>query len=250
MKNLVIVRGGGDIATGTIYKLYKCGFKVLILEVKNPSAIRRNVAFSEAVYEGWQKVEDVTCYLAESLDKAVSMLEEGKLTILVDPEGECIRELKPLAVVDAILAKRNMGTKKSMADIVIGLGPGFTAGTHANADVHAVVETMRGHSLGRIIYEGSAIANTGIPAVVGGYGIERVIKSPGKGILRNKKHIADVVKKGDIVAVIENSSNLDDYVSVTASIDGILRGMIRDGYVHHCLVAHLRLGLHLHILQC
>lgn len=230
MKNLVIVRGGGDIATGTIYKLYKCGFKVLILEVKNPSAIRRNVAFSEAVYEECQKVEDVTCYLAESLEEAVSMLEDGKLTILVDPEGEYIRELKPLAVVDAILAKRNMGTKKSMADIVIGLGPGFTAGVNEEADVHAVIETMRGHSLGRIIYEGNAIANTGIPAVVGGYGIERVIKSPGKGILRNKKNIADVVKKGDIVAVIENDSDLDDYVSVTATIDGILRGMIRDGY--------------------
>lgn len=227
MKNLVIVRGGGDIATGTIYKLYRCGFKVLILEVENPSAIRRNVAFSEAVYEGWQKVEDVTCYLAESLEEAVSMLEDGKLTILVDPEGECIRELKPLAVVDAILAKRNMGTKKVMADIVIGLGPGFTAGNTEECDVHAIIETMRGHSLGRIIYEGKAIANTGIPAVVGGYGIERVIKSPGKGILYSKKKIADSVKAGDVVAVIQDERIKH---SVTASIDGILRGMIRDGY--------------------
>lgn len=223
MNDLVIVRGGGDIATGTIYKLYKCAFKVLVLEVPTPSAIRRNVAFSEAVYEGQQMVEDLTCYLAADLAEAGLMLEAGKLTMLVDPKGESIQKLKPLAVVDAILAKKNLGTNKQMADIVIGLGPGFTAGE----DVHAVIETMRGHSLGRVIYEGCAIADTGIPAVVGGYGKERVIKSPSQGILRNKKYIADVVKKGDVVAVIETS---EGEISVVATIGGILRGMIRDGY--------------------
>ena len=223
MNDLVIVRGGGDIATGTIYKLYKCGFQVLVLEVSNPSAIRRNVAFSEAVYEGQQTVEDVTCYLAANLEEAVSMLNAGKLTMLTDPKGDCISKLKPLAVVDAILAKKNLGTNKEMADIVIGLGPGFTAGD----DVHAVIETMRGHSLGRIIYAGQAIANTGIPAVVGGFGKERVIKSPAKGILRNKKQIADVVKKGDVIAVIEGEGIEPP---ILATINGILRGMIRDGY--------------------
>jgi selenium-dependent molybdenum hydroxylase system YqeB family protein len=223
MKNLVIVRGGGDIATGTIYKLYKCGFQVLVLEVEHPSAIRRNVAFSEAVYEGMQRVEDVTCHLAKDLDEAIEMIEAGKLAMLIDPKGVCVEKLKPLAVVDAILAKKNLGTTREMADIVIGLGPGFTAGE----DVHAVIETMRGHSLGRVIYEGSAIANTGIPAVVGGFGKERVIKSPAKGILRNKKQIADVVKKGDVVAVIEDE---EIETPVIATIDGILRGMIRDGY--------------------
>lgn len=223
MKNLVIVRGGGDIATGTIYKLYKCGFKVLILEVSNPSAIRRNVAFSEAVYEGMKTVEDVTCYMAADVDEAVVMLESGKLTMLIDPNGECMEGLKPLAVVDAILAKKNLGTGKKMADIVIGLGPGFTA----EEDVHAVIETMRGHSLGRVIYDGCAIANTGIPAVVGGFGKERVIKSPAKGILKNRKRIADVVYKGDVIAVIQNG---ESETTVTATIDGILRGMIRDGY--------------------
>lgn len=223
MKNLVIVRGGGDIATGTIYKLYKCGFQVLILEVEHPSAIRRNVSFSEAVYEGMQTVEDVTCYLAKDLEEAIEMLETGKLTMIIDPKGDCIEKLKPLAVVDAILAKKNLGTNQEMADIVIGLGPGFIAGK----DVHAVIETMRGHSLGRVIYEGSAIANTGIPAVVGGYGKERVLKSPAKGILRNRKQIADVVQKDDIVAVIEDEGI---EIPVIATIDGILRGMIRDGY--------------------
>ena len=226
MENLVIVRGGGDIATGTIYKLYKCGFQVLVLEVENPSAIRRKVAFSEAVYEGQKTVEDVTCYLAPDLDNAVAMIESGKLTMIVDPKGVCISKLRPLAVVDAILAKKNLGTNKGMADIVIGLGPGFTAGK----DVHAVVETMRGHSLGRVIYEGSAIANTGIPALVGGYGKERVIKSPAKGILRNRKQIADVVKSGDVIAEIELGGTLEKAIPVTVMIDGILRGMIRDGY--------------------
>lgn len=226
MENFVIVRGGGDIATGTIYKLHKCGFKVLVLEVPNPSAIRRNVAFSEAVYEGKQTVEDLTCYLAGNLDEAVQMLDEGKLAMLVDSKGESIQKLKPLAVVDAILAKKNLETHKSMADIVVGLGPGFVA----SDDVHAVIETMRGHALGRVIYEGSAIANTGIPAVVGGYGIERVIKSPAAGILRTKKNIADVVKAGDVIAVIEDEG-IEPPTLIRASIDGILRGMIRDGYL-------------------
>lgn len=230
MENLVIVRGGGDIATGTIYKLYKCGFRVLVLEVQYPSAIRRNVAFSEAVYEGKQQVEDVTCYLAADIGEAVRMMKSGKLVMLVDQKGESIERLKPLAVVDAILAKKNLGTKKEMAEIVIGLGPGFTAGMQEEADVHAVIETMRGHSLGRVIYEGTAIANTGIPAVVGGYGKERVIKSPAKGILRNRKQIADVVKKGDVVAVIQKENDPATEIPVLASIDGILRGMIRDGY--------------------
>lgn len=230
MENLVIVRGGGDISTGTIYKLYKCGFRVLVLEVQYPSAIRRNVAFSEAVYEGKQQVEDVTCYLAADIGEAVRMMKSGKLVMLVDPKGESIERLKPLAVVDAILAKKNLGTKKEMAEIVIGLGPGFTAGMQEEADVHAVIETMRGHSLGRVIYEGTAIANTGIPAVVGGYGKERVIKSLAKGILRNRKQIADIVKKGDVVAVIQKENDPATEIPVLASIDGILRGMIRDGY--------------------
>ncbi len=223
MKNLVIVRGGGDIATGTIYKLYKCGFQVLVLEVPNPSAIRRNVAFSEAVYEGQQTVEDVTCYLAKDLQQAEEYLKEGKLTMLVDPKGSCILALSPLAVIDAILAKKNLGTSKEMADIVIGFGPGFEAG----GDVHAVIETMRGHSLGRVIYEGFAIKNTGIPAVVGGFGIERVIKSPAEGILRVRKNIADIVTAGETVAVIITET---EEIPVKASISGILRGMIRDGY--------------------
>lgn len=223
MKDLIIVRGGGDLATGTIYKLYKCGFPILILEVAMPSAIRRNVAFSEAVYQGTQTVEDVTCYRAESLAQAESLLQEGKLVVLVDPKGNSISQLNPMAVVDGILAKKNLGTHKAMAPITVALGPGFTAGV----DVDAVIETKRGHNLGRVLWQGSAAPNTGIPGIIGGYGKERVIHSPAEGILRNVCKITDTVKKGQEIAVVETESG---NVSVVASLDGLLRGLIRDGY--------------------
>ena len=223
MKDLIIVRGGGDLATGTIYKLYKCGFPILILEVDKPSAIRRNVAFSEAVYQGTQTVEDVTCYHADSLSRAESFLQEGKLVVLVDPKGDSIAKLKPLAVVDAILAKKNLGTNKSMAPITVALGPGFTAGE----DVDAVIETKRGHNLGRVLWRGSAAPNTGIPGMIGGYGKERVIHCPAEGILRNVCKITDTVEKGQEIAVVETENG---NIPVLASLDGLLRGLIRDGY--------------------
>lgn len=223
MKDLIIVRGGGDLATGTIYKLYKCGFSVLILEVAEPSAIRRNVAFSEAVYQGTQTIEDVTCYRADSLAHAQELLDEGKLTVLVDPEGAAIDRLKPMAVVDAIIAKKNLGTRRDMAPITVALGPGF----HAGQDVDAVIETKRGHNLGRVLWQGCAAPNTGIPGVIGGYGKERVIHSPAEGILRNVCRITDTVEKGQLIAVVE-TGNGD--APVAATIDGLLRGLIRDGY--------------------
>ena len=223
MKNLIIVRGGGDLATGTIYKLKKCGFPVLILETANPSAIRRNVAFCEAVYQGKQTVEDMVCCLAESPDQARQFLEAGKLTVLVDPAGDAIRELKPMAVVDGILAKKNLGTNRNMAPITVALGPGFTAGV----DVDAVVETKRGHHLGRVLWSGCAAPNTGIPGIIGGYGRERVIHCPAWGILRNVKKITDTVTRGEVIAVVETREGT---VPVKATLDGILRGLIRDGY--------------------
>lgn len=224
MKDLVIVRGGGDIATGTIYKLVKSGFYVLILEIAHPSAIRRNVAFSEAVYEGKWQVEDMTCHLANDIKEAKQIMEAGSPALMIDPKGETIKQLKPIAVVDAILAKKNLGTTRDMAPITIALGPGFTAGK----DVDVVIETMRGHRLGRIIKEGSAIPNTGIPGVIKGFGKERVIHSPAKGILRNICHITDMVTKGQLLAKIETPDG--EIVDVPASMDGLLRGLIRDGY--------------------
>ena len=223
MKDLIVVRGGGDLATGTIYKLKKSGFPVLILEVDTPSAIRRNVAFCEAVYQQTQRVEDMTCYLAGSLSQAEQFLAEGKLTLLVDPAGTCIAKLQPLAVVDAILAKKNLGTNRNMAPITVALGPGFTAGE----DVDAVVETKRGHNLGRVLWSGCAAPNTGIPGIIGGYGKERVIHCPAKGILRNVKKITDVVCRGDVIARVQTQ---EGDIPVEATLDGILRGLIRDGY--------------------
>lgn len=222
-KKLVIVRGGGDIATGTIMKLYKCGYSVLVLEIPTPSAIRRNVAFSEAVYQGTQTVEDVTCYLAKDIDDAKLLLSQNKLTMIVDPDCKCLAELKPLALIDAILAKKNLGTTKDLAPITIALGPGFSAGK----DVNAVIETMRGHSLGRVIYEGEAIKNTGIPGKIAGFDKERVIHSPATGILKNVHHITDTVKKGEIIAEIHSENKI---IPVLATIDGLLRGLIRDEY--------------------
>lgn len=222
-KTLIIVRGGGDIASGTIAKLYKSGFPVLILEIESPSAIRRNVAFSEAVYQGTQTVEDITCHLAKDLDQATQFLNQGKLTILVDSDASSIEVLQPLAVIDAILAKKNLGTTKSMAPITIALGPGF----YAKEDVDAVIETKRGHNLGRIIYEGSAVPNTGIPGNIAGFAKERVIHSPAKGILKNVCHITDTVQKGQLICNIQTDK---DIIPVYATIDGLLRGLIRDGF--------------------
>ena len=227
MNNLIIVRGGGDLATGTIYKLYKCGFSVLILETENPSAIRRNVAFSEAVYQGEQTVEDITCYLAKTTEEAKILLSDRKLTLLVDAKGTSIREFKPLAVVDAILAKKNLGTLKEMAPITVALGPGFAAGE----DVDAVIETKRGHNLGKVLWKGSAAPNTGIPGIIGGYGKERVMHSPAEGILRNVRKITDTVEKDEVIAVIETAQG---EVPVKASLTGLLRGLIRDGYPVTC----------------
>lgn len=223
LNNMIIVRGGGDIATGTIMKLYQCGFPVLILEIENPSAIRRNVAFSEAVYQGTQTVEGVTCRRAADAAEALAMLEAGKLPLLVDTSCEVLNRIRPLALVDAILAKRNLGTARDMAPITVALGPGFTAG----ADVDAVIETQRGHNLGRVLYQGSAAPNTGVPGKIAGFDKERVIHSPAAGVLRNVRSITDTVVKGETIAVVESA---DGPVPVPATLDGLLRGLIRDGY--------------------
>ena len=223
MNDLVIVRGGGDIATGTIMKLFQCGFSVLVLEIPHPSAIRRNVAFSEAVYEGKQRVEDVTCYLAKDATEAAEMLAAGQLTMLIDPDCACLSQFKPIALVDGILAKKNLGTSRSMAPITVALGPGFSAGD----DVDAVIETQRGHSLGRVIYSGSAIPNTGVPGKIAGFDKERVIHSPAAGVMRNIRKVTDTVRKGEIIAMIETEGG---DVPVPATLDGLLRGLLRDGY--------------------
>ena len=223
MGKLIIVRGGGDLATGTIHKLWSAGFFVVVLETQYPAAIRRQVSLCEAVYGGETSVEDMTGVLAFDEDEIFFVLEEGKVPVVVDPEGKFIAKWKPEVVVDGILAKRNLGTHKEMAPLTIALGPGFCAGK----DVDVVIETKRGHNLGRVIREGEAYPNTGIPGNIGGYTSERVIHSEKRGILKNKKNIGDIVKKGEVIAVIEGEG---EETLVRATIDGILRGLIRDGF--------------------
>ena len=221
--DLIIVRGAGDLATGTIHRLKKSGFHLLVLETDHPAAIRRQVALSEAIYSGSACVENVEAVRIENTGQLHQAWDEEKVPVLVDPEGESIRLLKPKVVVDAILAKKNLGTKKDMASLTIGLGPGFTAGK----DVDVVIETKRGHNLGRIIRQGSAYPNTGIPGIIGGYGAERVMHAPAAGILKNRSKIGDIVEAGQMLAVIEGEAGT---IEVPATINGLLRGLIRDNY--------------------
>ena len=223
MNQLVMVRGGGDIATGTIHKLHRSGYPVLVLETGFPSAIRRCVALSEAVYDGTSEVEGVACVKASGYEDALKILEQGAVPLMVDESCAVLEKVRPWALVDAILAKRNIGTDRSMADKTIGLGPGFTAGK----DVDLVIETMRGHDLGRIIGNGSAQPNTGIPGIIGGHGAERVIHAPAKGIFFGKAMIGDKVEAGRPIGIIVTGQG---EVTVEASLTGLLRGIIRDGY--------------------
>ena len=233
-KDLIVVRGAGDLATGTIHRLKKAGFRLLVLEAEHPAAIRRQVALSEAVYAGSARVEDVEAVrmdvdLAEKKNRKELLEQEMEriwkkdgVPVLVDPAGLSIAALRPAVVVDAILAKKNLGTTKEMAPLVIALGPGFTAGE----DVDVVIETKRGHNLGRVIRSGSAVPNTGIPGIIGGYGKERVMHAQAEGILRNAASIGDIVEARAVIAEIETENGT---VPVEASLSGLLRGLIRDG---------------------
>ena len=222
MKNIddiIVVRGGGDIASGAIQKLYRSGFKVLVLETETPSAIRRKVAFCEAVYEKEIELEGIKARLVANDEEIQDCWDSDILPVMIDSRGKVIERLKPLAVVDGILAKQNFGTKRSMAPITVALGPGFSA----PEDVDIVIETMRGHNLGRIIEEGRASENTGVPGIIAGFGIERVIYSDYSGVITNVEKIGNVVEKGDVIAVVGDNE-------IYASISGVLRGIIRDGY--------------------
>lgn len=259
-KNLLIIcRGAGDLATGIIHRLHRAGHRVIALETDYPAAIRRQVSFCEAVYDGSAAVEGVTARLVPALADAETdtetysgindtpaahivsekwdssaieaVLEAGEVPLLIDPKGESIALLKPDVVVDAIIAKKNLGTTINMAPLVIGVGPGFTAGQ----DVHLVIESMRGHNLARIITDGMARPNTGVPGNIAGFTSERVIHAPAAGYIHDVRKIGDIVQKGDEIARIypdkESYDNaLSEYVPVNATITGIIRGLIREGY--------------------
>nr|WP_308657794.1 selenium-dependent molybdenum cofactor biosynthesis protein YqeB [uncultured Agathobacter sp.] len=287
-KNLLIIcRGAGDLATGIIHRLHRAGHRVIALETDYPAAIRRQVSFCEAVYDGSAVVEGVTARLVPALNNTEiateadaetdaeigteidtevateadaetdtetysglndtpaahiasekwdrsaieAVLEAGEIPLLIDPTGESIALLKPDVVVDAIIAKKNLGTTINMAPLVIGVGPGFTAGN----DVHLVIESMRGHNLARIITDGMAQPNTGVPGNIAGFTSERVIHAPAAGYIHDVRKIGDIVQKGDEIArIYPDKGSLDnalsEYVPVNATITGIIRGLIREGY--------------------
>jgi xanthine dehydrogenase accessory factor len=217
---LVVVKGGGDLATGVAHRLHRVGMKVVVTELAQPTVIRRAVAFASAVFEGEVMVEGVTARRVEDAAQALALLPEGIVPVLVDPGASIVRELKPTGVVDAIIAKRNTGTQITDAPLVVALGPGFTAGI----DAHVVIETNRGHDLGRVILEGQASPDTGVPGPVMGYASQRVVRAPGPGVFQGVKAIGDRVEAGDVVARAGDQP-------VLAPISGVLRGLLADGLV-------------------
>ena len=205
---LILIRGAGDIATGVALRLYRSGMQVVMTDLPQPTAIRRTVCFSPAITHGQTVVEGVCAVRAETAEQALALLAEGIVPVLPDPQLTCLPALRPDGLVDAILAKKNLGTHITDAPVVVGVGPGFTAGV----DCHAVVETMRGHTLGRVIYDGAALPNTNIPGLIGGYAGERVLRAP--------------VKAGDMAGEVDGQP-------MRCTIDGVLRGLLPDGTPVH-----------------
>ena len=224
MKKLVVVRGAGDLASGTIARLAAAGFPVVALETDRPLAVRRGASFSEAVYEGGAIIEGLEARKAERAGDCPGLLARGLFPVLVDPEARCLGLLSPFCLVDAVMAKRNIGTSASMAPIVIALGPGYVAGR--GADAHAVIETMRGHDLGRVIWEGGALADTGRPGEIGGKSTERVLRAPLSGSFVALKAIGDRVEEGGLVARVVAAGR---DAEIRSSFEGILRGVLRSG---------------------
>lgn len=220
---LIFVRGGGDLATGTILRLSCAGYRVVVLECREPTAIRREAAFSEAVRLGEKTVEGITCRFLPPAE-AVRDAAPGHPTLMIDETGGSISLFHPDVLVDAIIAKKNLGTRKDMAGLTIALGPGFEAGE----DVHYVIETMRGHDLGRIIRRGSALPNTGVPGIIAGYGKERVIHAPAEGILICLRKIGDLVEKDEEIALIRGGKA--GCIPVRSRIKGVLRGILPDDF--------------------
>lgn len=218
MDKKIWIRGAGDLATGIALRLYRSGFDIIMSDIPVPTTVRRTVAFSPAVYTGETQVEGINGKLCENISMIDTVIESGCIPVIVDPSGEIMKEYKPDIIVDAIIAKTNIGTKITDADIVIGVGPGFEAGV----DCHAVVETKRGHNLGRVIWSGSAYPNTGVPGNIGGYTVERIIRATADGVFSAKVNIGGFVKAGNLLAYC-------DETPVYANIDGIVRGLLQDG---------------------
>lgn len=214
----ILIKGAGDLASGIACRLHQCGFSIMMTDLPVPTAVRRTVAFSRAIYEGTATVEGSTAVRCKTLEEGLAALERGEIAVFADPEANILSQWKPDAVVDGILAKCNLGTHITDAPVVIGVGPGFTAGV----DCHAVVETKRGHYLGRCIYDGSAIPNTGVPGDIGGYTKERILRAPCAGVFSPVVSIGDMVEPGTVCGTV-------DGVPMRSEIPGVVRGLLQEG---------------------
>jgi xanthine dehydrogenase accessory factor len=237
---IVVIKGAGEMASAVAWRIYMSNIRrILMLETGSPLAVRREVSFCEVLYDGRKTIEGVEALRVDGDKAARKAWAQAKIAVAADPEWQVLDRLRPNVVIDAILAKQNLGTSLSEAPLVVGLGPGFVAGQ----DVHFVIETNRGHHLGRIITSGTAEPNTGIPGAIGGYTEERVLRAPCDGEFQARCAIGDRVKKGDTVGTVSE-------MNVAAKIDGVLRGLIRSssqvsqgsklgdidprGHVHYC----------------
>jgi xanthine dehydrogenase accessory factor len=221
---LVAVKGAGDLASGVIHRLKRAGFAVMATELPHPTVLRRTIAFAEAVILGQVTVEGITARHAHSIENIRLLLENGFVPVLVDPDGIAFKHMQPDVLVEATLSKHNSGITIKDAPIVIALGPGYEAGK----DAHAVIETNRGHNLGRVYLEGNAEPNTGVPGTIGGYAGERLLRSPCAGRLYGMRQIGDQIREGEVVAIVKSGVAT---VPITAAITGILRGLVRDDLI-------------------
>ena len=212
---LIIIRGGGDLASGVAVRLFNAGFKVIVLETLHPLAIRLPVSFASAVFHGSCNIENIEGVLAETYDEADEIINSNKIAVLIDPLGRSIEYYNFSVLIDAIMAKRNLGTQKEQAPLVIGVGPGFEAGV----DVDAVIETKRGHYLGRVIYEGSTLQDTGISGEIAGESKKRLLRAPAEGIFIPEHKIGDLVQTGDTIAMVSD-------IPLKAQLSGVIRGLI------------------------
>ncbi|WP_299014091.1 selenium-dependent molybdenum cofactor biosynthesis protein YqeB [uncultured Photobacterium sp.] len=215
---LVMIRGAGDIATGVAIRLHNAGFKVVMTDIAQPTVIRCTVAFAQCLYGEPIEVEGIKAQKAITTEDVFRILDNKQIPVLVDEECASIDKLKPTFLVDAILAKRNLGTKRGMAPITIALGPGFIAGE----DCDAVIETNRGHQLGRVIYNGATQPNTGIPGNIAGYSHQRVLRAPCAGVMHNHVQLGDIIEEGDAIAHVGDTP-------VIAPLSGMVRGLLNDG---------------------
>lgn len=214
---LIVIRGAGDLATGTALRLHNSGFPVIMLDIEKPTVIRRTVSFAQALFSGQTEIEGVKA-LRCTLENAERTARSGIIAVVADPGATILELTKPAVLIDAIIAKKNLGTNKSMAPFTVALGPGFEAGK----DVDVVIETKRGHTLGKIIRTGCAIPNTGIPGIIGGYGKERVMHSPCSGVFYSDCRIGDIVKAGQTIGTVDGEP-------VVTEISGKLRGLLANG---------------------